>query len=217
MSFFKTISTSVMTASLGLALMGGGTFAYFSDSVKTQNTFAAGTVDLAVNPKTVVNIGNLKPGDTIYREFNLENTGSLDINKVLLGTKYQVTDAGKNDTDDFAKHIKVTMMYNQSSAYTPIVETTLADLKDQTPDLTAIQQFIGSTDNNPSNPVPDGIPADDGKGLGNNKEKLFVYFEFVDNGQDQNQFQGDKLNVEWTFNAQTGGGTDFLDTDPDSN
>ena len=27
-------------------------------------------------------------------------------------------------------------------------------------------------------------------------------FEFVDNGKDQNQFQGDKLQLNWTFDAQ---------------
>ena len=26
--------------------------------------------------------------------------------------------------------------------------------------------------------------------------------EFVDNGKDQNQFQGDKLQLNWTFEAQ---------------
>lgn len=39
-----------MTAALGLSLIGGGTFAYFSDSETTNNTFAAGTLDLAVEP-----------------------------------------------------------------------------------------------------------------------------------------------------------------------
>lgn len=45
-----------------------------------------------------------------------------------------------------------------------------------------------------------GIPA-------GQKEKIFVLFEFVNNGQDQNQFQGDKLKVDWTFNAEQGQGT----------
>jgi len=204
MSFTKKVSKGILTAGLGLSLVGGGTFAYFSDTVNTQNTFAAGTLDLAVNPNMVVNIGNLKPGDEIYREFTLENNGTLDIGKVLLDTKYTVEDWKSDNTDDFAKHIKVTIMYNTSSATVPIVETTLYDLQNQKPDLTAIDEFVGNTT------VPDGIPAA-------GKEKMFVLFEFVDNGENQNIFQGDKLKVDWTFNAEQTAGTYHDDTDENNN
>ena len=47
----------------------------------SNNTFAAGTLDLSLNPSTVVNVSNLKPGDTIEKEFKLENKGSLDIKR----------------------------------------------------------------------------------------------------------------------------------------
>lgn len=191
-----------MSAALGLSLMGGGTFAYFSDSVETQNTFAAGVLDLALNPSTVVNIDNIKPGDEIYREFTLENNGTLDIGKVLLSTNYSVEDAKSDNSDDLAKHIKVTIMYNTSSASNPIVETTLFDLQSQNPDLTQIDILTGTR--------PDGIPTGE-------KEKIFVLFEFVDNGQDQNQFQGDKLKVDWTFNAEQTAGTYYDDTDENNN
>ncbi|PGL72864.1 TasA family protein [Bacillus sp. AFS055030] len=203
MSFTKKVSQGVMSAALGLSLIGGGTFAYFSDTVETHNTFAAGTLDLGLNPKAVVNISNIKPGDEIYREFTLENNGSLNISKVLLDTKYNVKDANSNNNgDDLAKHIKVTIMYNTSSATNPIVETTLYDLQNQQPDITQIDTLNG--------PIPDGI-------LAGNKEKIFVLFEFVDNGQDQNHFQGDKLQVNWTFNAQQEAGTYHDDTDENSN
>lgn len=52
----------VASAALGLSLIGGGTFAYFSDKEVSNNTFAAGTLDLTLDPKTLVNIENLKPG-----------------------------------------------------------------------------------------------------------------------------------------------------------
>lgn len=204
MSLVKKISSGVMTAALGLSLVSGGTFAYFSDTVETKNTFAAGTLDLGVNPNLVVNVNNIKPGDEVYREFTLENNGTLDIHKVLLNTQYSVEDWKGDNTDDLAKHIKVTIMYNTSSATNAVVETTLADLQNQTPDLTQIDTFVGSTTK------PDGIPA-------GGKEKIFVLFEFVDNGQDQNQFQGDKLQVNWNFNAQQGAGTYYDDTDESNN
>jgi spore coat-associated protein N len=204
MGFTKTISKGVMTAALGLSLMGGGTFAYFSDTFETRNTFAAGTLDLSINPNAVVNINNIKPGDEVYREFTFENKGSLDIYQVLLDTKYSVEDAKSDNTDDLANHIKVTIMYNTSSATVPVVETTLAQLKEKQPDLTAIDEFVGTTQR------PDGIPPGE-------KEKMFVLFQFVDNGEDQNQFQGDKLQVDWTFNAKQAPGAYNDDTDPENN
>ncbi|MGA4721465.1 TasA family protein [Fictibacillus nanhaiensis] len=204
MGFTKTISKGVMTAALGLSLMGGGTFAYFSDTFETKNTFAAGTLDLSINPNAVVNIDNIKPGDEVYREFTFENKGSLDIYQVLLDTKYTVEDAKSDNTDDLANHIKVTIMYNTSSATVPVVETTLAQLKEKQPDLTAIDEFVGTTQR------PDGIPPGE-------KEKMFVLFQFVDNGEDQNQFQGDNLQVDWTFNAKQAPGAYNDDTDPENN
>lgn len=204
MGFTKTISKGVMTAALGLSLMGGGTFAYFSDTFETKNTFAAGTLDLSINPNAVVNIDNIKPGDEVYREFTFENKGSLDIYQVLLDTKYSIEDAKSDNTDDLANHIKVTIMYNTSSATVPVVETTLAQLKEKQPDLTAIDEFVGTTQR------PDGIPPGE-------KEKMFVLFQFVDNGEDQNQFQGDKLKVDWTFNTKQAPGAYNDDTDPENN
>ena len=59
----------VASAALGLSLIGGGTFAYFSDKEVSNNTFAAGTLDLALNPKTIVDIKDLKPGIQLRKSF----------------------------------------------------------------------------------------------------------------------------------------------------
>jgi spore coat-associated protein N len=34
------------------------------------------------------------------------------------------------------------------------------------------------------------------------EDDMVVKFNFLDNGKDQNQFQGDSLKLNWTFNAQ---------------
>ncbi|MCD7033675.1 CalY family protein [Metabacillus sp. GX 13764] len=192
MGFAKNASKGFIMAALGFSLIGGGTYAYFSDSVNTQNTFASGTLDLSVDPEAVVNADNLKPGDEIKREFTLANDGTLDISKVLLDTDYSVIDAklnGAANQDDLAKHIKVTIMYNQANATSPVIETTLYELKSQKPDLTAIDDYVGNDTR------PDGLKPGE-------KEKIIALFEFVDNGQDQNEFQGDSLKVNWKFNAE---------------
>ena len=69
MSLKKKLGMGVASAALGLSLIGGGTFAYFSDKEVSNNTFAAGTLDLALNPKTIVDIKDLKPGIQLRKSF----------------------------------------------------------------------------------------------------------------------------------------------------
>jgi spore coat-associated protein N len=192
MGIKKTLGFGVATAALGLTLIGGGTFAYFSDTVETTGTFAAGTLDINADPTAIVNLNNLKPGDTIPRTFKLKNDGTLDIKEVLLKTSYTVTNkAGAPDnTDDFGKHIKVKFLNNIDKLNDVILETTLYDLQNQTPDAVERGLFLGKRS---------GLRA-------GTTNTLAVAFEFVDNGQDQNQFQGDTLNLTWTFEAKQGDG-----------
>ncbi|OSM14670.1 cell division protein FtsN [Bacillus toyonensis] len=188
MTLKKKLGMGITSAVLGAALVGGGTFAFFSDKEVSNNTFAAGTLDLALNPSTVVNVSNLKPGDTIEKEFKLENKGSLNIKKVLLKTDYNVEDAKKDNKDDFGKHIKVTFLKNVDKHETIVKQTTLDKLKGDT--LTAVDNDLAAW-------------FWDEKGISAGKsDKFKVKFEFVDNGKDQNQFQGDKLQLNWTFDAQ---------------
>lgn len=192
MGIKKTLGFGVATAALGLTLIGGGTFAYFSDTVETTGTFAAGTLDINADPTAIVNLNNLKPGDTIVRTFKLKNDGTLDIKEVLLKTSYTVTNkAGAPDnTDDFGKHIKVKFLNNIDKLNDVILETTLYDLQNQTPDAVERGLFLGKRS---------GLRP-------GTTNTLAVAFEFVDNGQDQNQFQGDTLNLTWTFEAKQGDG-----------
>ncbi|CAM4120633.1 cell division protein FtsN [Bacillus manliponensis] len=194
MSLKKKLGMGVASAALGLSLIGGGTFAFFSDKAQTNNTFAAGTLDLSVDPTTIVNVGNLKPGDTIKRDFKLENKGTLDIKKVLLKTDYKVVDAKGDNKEDFGKHIKVTFLKNVDKHETIVKQTTLDKLKGDT--LTAVDNDLSAW-------------FWDEKGISAGKnDKFTVKFEFVDNKKDQNEFQGDKLELKWTFDAQQEAGED---------
>ncbi|MGD6776941.1 TasA family protein [Sutcliffiella horikoshii] len=198
MSFTKTVSKGLLTAALGFSLIGGGTYAYFSDTVVTNNTFAVGTLDLSINPETIVNLPNLKPGDQIVREFDVTNNGTLDISKILLETNYTVNDAqlnGASNAEDLGQHIKITILYNQANASVQVAEMTLHELQNETPDLTAIDNFVGGGQR------PDGLKPGE-------TDKIIAYFEFIDNGEDQNEFQGDSLELEWKFNAHQAEGSE---------
>lgn len=190
MTLKKKLGMGVASAALGLSLIGGGTFAFFSDKAETNNTFAAGTLDLNVDPQVLVDLDNLKPGDTVKREFLLKNDGSLPIKTVNLLTDYEVKDAkGDNNGEDLADHIVVNFFWNWDKEAEPVYSKTLAELKDMTPDAVAKDLF------SPEWGEKSGLEA-------GTDDYLWVEFEFVDNNLDQNKFQGDKLNLKWTFEAE---------------
>src|SRR6476619_4369804 len=101
MGIKKKLGMGVASAALGLSLIGGGTFAYFSDKELSNNTFAAGTLDLSVDPTTIIDFDNIKPGDKMTRDFKLVNNGSLDIKTVKLLTNYNVIDSKGDNSEDF--------------------------------------------------------------------------------------------------------------------
>src|SRR5699024_5097386 len=190
MNIKKQLVLGITSVILGLSLVIGGTYAYFSDSETTNNTFAAGTIDLVAEPTQIIDIDRLIPGDSMTRTFNLQNNGSLDIQKVFLETNYTVNDVNGDNTDDFGNHIGVEFMYNVDQVNEVIYETTLNELKEMTPEAVSEEIFLP-------------ILGEEGLKAGTDDD-FIVKFKFLDNEEDQNQFQGDSLNLEWTFNALQG-------------
>ncbi|QQZ64114.1 cell division protein FtsN [Paenibacillus sonchi] len=202
MGIKKTLGLGIASAALGLSLIGGGTFAYFSDTATSTATFAAGTLDLNSDPSVIVDIQNLKPGDTVTKTFKLKNDGTLDIGSILLKTTTEVTDTlGDNNGVDLSKFIKVKFLKNNDkgtilSPEVVVYETTLDALKGQTPDLvnnTGWDQILTEAD---------GIKAQ-------SSDSFTVKFEFVDTGEAQNYFQKDKLKLTWNFEAKQGPKKDY--------
>ncbi|WP_368298255.1 CalY family protein [Cytobacillus firmus] len=197
MNLKKKLGMGIASAALGISLVGGGTFAYFSDSVDTTSKFAAGTLDLNAAPTTIIDVANIKPGDWMNRSFQLKNDGSLDIAKVLLKTDYTVTDAnGNNAGEDFGKHIRVNFLVNADKTDGVIFYTTLDKLKTMTPDAIENNIFIPWLDER------------GGKLAAGTSDTLYVQYEFVENSADQNKFQGDKLELKWTFEGKQGAGVE---------
>lgn len=193
MNLKKKLATGIVTGALAVSMIGGGTYAYFNDVETSTNTFAAGTLDLSLSPQEIINVDNIKPGDKMIRTFKLTNEGSLDISKILLKTAYDVTDTTGDNTDDFGKHIRVNLMLNSDKANAPVIWKTLAELKDMTPDAVAGLYFP--------------LFVERGGLKHNDSDDLIVTFEFVENNKDQNQFQGDSLNLTWQFDARQGLGS----------
>jgi spore coat-associated protein N len=114
MSLKKKLGLGMASATLGLTMVAGGTYAYFNDTETIANTFAAGKLDLSVvnlsqNSTELIELTKLKPGDTIDREFKLQNSGNLAIMDVLMNFNYgtltrdennNVSSANTIDSDD---------------------------------------------------------------------------------------------------------------------
>lgn len=75
------IFMSMLMIALVAALVGGATFALFTDTTtNADNTFAAGTVDISAGAQTyTVAINNMAPGDSIPGSFVVKNEGSLKL------------------------------------------------------------------------------------------------------------------------------------------
>ncbi|HDR4949168.1 TPA: cell division protein FtsN [Bacillus cereus] len=189
MSFKKKLGVGVISATLGLSLISGGTYAYFSDQEVTNNKFAAGTLDFAMQPTTSLNLGNLKPGDKILKKINIKNSGTLDIKDILMKVDYAVNDLQKdNRIEDFGKHIKVQFLWDWDPEKSPVYETTLAELKLQDSEVASQKIFLSKWSKT------GGLKA--GK-----MDWFWMKFTFEDNGMDQNVFQGDSIALKIDFQA----------------
>jgi len=78
----KKILGLTVAALLVMGLVGGGTWAYFTDvETSTGNTFAAGTLNLQVGAAdpltTTITVADMKPGDSDFIDWLLKNDGSI--------------------------------------------------------------------------------------------------------------------------------------------
>lgn len=83
MSIKKKFGMALATTALGAMLIGGGTFALFSDTATNEgNTFTAGTVAIDAGQNGTVFTGalyidNMAPGDRETGKLTITNNGSL--------------------------------------------------------------------------------------------------------------------------------------------
>jgi spore coat-associated protein N len=192
MNVKKNLTIGIISAALGLSLIGGGTFAYFNDTEVTNNIFQAGTLDIYLKgtddkEQVDLSVQNMKPGDTKIHQIRIYNQGSLDVKDVKLNIDYDIVDAkGDNGNEDFADHILVHIMKLGSKE---VVANWVP--------LSQIKDLVVAQDIKPTTGKP--FQTD-------NRQVLRIDFKFNDNGQDQNIFQGDSINFQLIFDASQKGG-----------
>lgn len=231
MSIKKRLGMGIAAAVVGISLIGGGTFAYFSDTAEQSNTFTSGTIDLAVDPVVQVPMNNLKPGDWMPRSFELQNNGSLDIKYVDLTTDYTVTDGDGNAVsnelaDEYAEQLYVQFLKNTTGdePYEVLFEVSLKDLRDLTPEDLATKVNIEEIMVEEGyeywqwiiwpifgkwvtvDPVFEDVPEEVTGILAGDSHDFDVQFRFNDTGEAQNNLQDLNLELNWTFEGfQTDG------------
>ncbi|MEK3874870.1 TasA family protein [Paenibacillus sp. FSL H8-0122] len=196
MNVKKTLGLGVVSAALGLTLVGGGTFAYFSSTSTSSASFNNGTLSLQSDPSVIVNLSNLKPGDTVLRDFKLKNDGTLNIPKVVLRTSSAITDAqGDNGSHNFKDDIIVTFLVNKDKKESPLLVISLADLEQESPDLVA-RGIVGAILGGEKSGIKAGT-----------SDNLTIQFAFKETLQPQNYYQGDTLALTLNFEANQEKGT----------
>jgi spore coat-associated protein N len=165
-------------AALGFSLITEGTVAYFNDKEPVTNTIETGILDLGINKETIFQLEDIVPGDSMTGNFELTNDGSVDMKEVKLHSSYEVVDNGvQNQGDDLGNHIRVEFIRMVNGKQSVIFQKTLSELK------ASPQQVLKE------------IP------VGSDAEKCMIRMTFINNGKDQNHFQGDQLKLTWEFDA----------------
>jgi spore coat-associated protein N len=84
MSIKKKLGLALGGTALAATLIGGGTFALFTDNVSNaNNTFATGNFSITNNDSTTVTVtdvlnGVMAPGDSVEKTYTIQNDGDYD-------------------------------------------------------------------------------------------------------------------------------------------
>jgi predicted ribosomally synthesized peptide with SipW-like signal peptide len=146
----KKILGLTIAAVLVMGLVGGGTWAYFSDTeTSSGNSFAAGTLDLGLDTdsgqdptgsiSSTFTASGWAPGETNNGTIYVNNEGSIDMTALTItfthgsitdGTPTTVDDYdATNDTDNLTKMIKATTVTWGGSTESTLQGKTLEELQ----------------------------------------------------------------------------------------
>ena len=240
MSLKKKLTMGALSATLGISLVGAGTWAAFNDIEEVSSSLQAGTLDLVVaeaDGPINFDISNLKPGDTMTRYIKLDNGGSLAIKDVLLSidsidfTDYVPKEGepgygdpdtyGENSAEEYLDQFKVTLLRtglegNDEEIIVSSDNITLADIYKATNlnDAAAINKIFAATGNhwvdgriNLASAAENqytGLPVDPADFDTVEMSVEFVEYSVRDDRgvEEQNKYQGDTVDVEFTLEAR---------------
>ncbi len=201
----KKILGLTVAALLVMALVGGGTWAYFSDpETSTGNILTAGTMDLKVDagdiPVTTLNVPVTFPGDTGSGSTTLVNNGSLageldistgPVNNIgaVSGTSEYADDSG--DLGGVAT-IAIFIDVDQTTAY--VADTDIGLKSDGTIYTTGALQY--DTIDNYASESWGGATGVEAMAASASDDFIIMYVVPTAAG---NSIQGDSVSIDFTF------------------
>lgn len=187
MSVKKHIAMAMTTGLIGMALISGGTVAYFSDELESKAEIQSGTLELGfvdINENILFKIEDIQPGEDFESRFTLRNNGSLNIGEIVLFSKHTILDKNGNEKDNgFGSQILLKELIVDGKEIIKGKDSamTLNELRKLKNGLLIKEEDIA---------FPNGDTMD-----------VKVKFQFKKTAKDQNDFQGNKLELDWTFRA----------------
>lgn len=180
MGIKKDMMMAVVTGFIGIALVSGGTVAYFTAELTTENQFQSGILELDisdVDDGVLFEFDHIKPGDVLEHRFSITNAGTLDMEKITLFSEHTTYNRdGKEDDNGFAKQILVNTIKVGEEA---VLEHPLS-LEEMKEEDIVLAELLRA----------DSEPLD-----------VYAEFEFIMTKENQNEYQGNTLELYWTFEA----------------
>lgn len=174
----KNIILGLIIGLLGISLVSGGTYAYFSNTKHTDNKIVAGIMELDINDNQGIlfEFENMQPGEEFSYSFHMMNTGSLNMKDIELYSESIIKDReGKVVNNGFENQILITgIKINGDSIFNG--NKTLQELKTTPINLVDIFE------------------------VDEQKIQVIVYFQ-LDLDESQVEFQGNTMELKWTFQA----------------
>lgn len=139
-----------VAALAAVSLVGGGTYAYFTDTEVTPDlSLAAGTLDLGIQGTPTLTLANLAPGATGKFDFALDNFGTLPGDLSLQVVITESNDNACNEPEDRAEGGDGVTPHDACGAAGELVDAVVLTIKDDhsiTPDWTGtIRQLRDET------------------------------------------------------------------------
>jgi spore coat-associated protein N len=204
MTIKKKLGMGILTGVMGLSLVGGGTWAAFTDEEQAMNKFAAGTLNLQLEKSngnelgaTALDLSNMKPGDSKDYDIYFDNIGSLAIKEVWVSGErassgwidapapYGETPSEfKNFEGEFLEQFTIKIS-DGANLQTPFLSKNLKSFLEGNTSKDAIA--------NASEPG-NGLP------VANDRDFIRVTITFKDDGN-QNKFMGDSAQFKLKFLA----------------
>jgi spore coat-associated protein N len=202
MTIKKKLGMGILTGVMGLSLVGGGTWAAFTDEEQALNNFAAGTLNLqlenAANGElgaTALDLSNMKPGDSKDYDIYFDNIGTLAIKNIFVSgerVSSEWDDGGTPNGETDSEFISTESQFlNQftikiaDGAGNPVLGMNLKEFLDGDTSKDAIKKA-----------------SEEGMGLPVDKDRDFirVTIKFKNDGN-QNKFMGDSAQFKLKFLA----------------